>query len=104
MANAQRRKGLRGEAEVAGLFRDHGFDVRKLEDSGDLLVANYRVARRRTPVLHVEVKWENRLRLAWLSQAVTEAMPGTNPTVIWRPDRWPWCAMLRAEDLARLLA
>ena len=104
MTNAQRRKGLRGEAEARKLFEFHGFDVRKLEDSGDLLVANYRATRKITPVLHVEVKFENRLRFAWLEQAVNEAMQGTSPIVLWRPDRWPWCAMLRAEDLARLLA
>ena|SRR5438105_12279254 len=106
MANAQRRKGLRGEAEVAAIWRSHGFEVRKLEGSGDLLVSegHDQIVGSFPHTLHCEVKRENRLRQAWLAQAVRERLEATIPVVPWRPDNWPWWAMLPLEDLARLLA
>lgn len=107
MADAQRRKGLRGEAEVAAIWRANGFDVRGLEGEGDQLL----VRPRRRPsdawgslVIHSEVKRQNRLRTAWIEQAEREAPAGAVPFVIWRPDGRPWWAMSPFEDLARLLA
>lgn len=105
MPNRERRKGLEGEREVAALWRRHGFDVRGLEGEGDhLLVASYRVERKRTPVLHSEVKRQNRLRTEWIAQARREAPAGAVPVVAWRPDRGEWWAMIPLGDLARLLA
>jgi hypothetical protein len=100
MANAQRRKGLRGEAEVAAIWRSHGFDVRGLEGEGDHTVTGLFGGER----LHSEVKRQNRLRTEWIAQAEREAPAGAVPVVAWRPDGGKWWAMIPLEDLARLLA
>lgn len=106
MANSQRRKGLRGEAEVAAIWRTIGErDVRSLEGRGDVLVLEddgLDVFHR--PTVHCEVKRQNRLRTAWIEQAEREAPAGAVPVVAWRPDGGKWWAMIPLEDLARLLA
>jgi hypothetical protein len=111
MANSQRRKGLRGEAEVAAIWRANGFEVRGLEGEGDHLVvlpsfaqADSLAFRHPELRLHSEVKRQNRLRTAWIEQAEREAPAGAVPVVAWRPDGGKWWAMIPLEDLARLLA
>lgn len=113
MANAQRRKGLRGEAEVAAIWRANGFTVQNLEGQGDHAVtlphitggAGTREDPLRTqPHVHCEVKRQNRLRTEWIAQAEREAPTGAVPVVAWRPDGGKWWAMIPLEDLARLLA
>jgi len=100
MANAQRRKGLRGEAEVAAIWRANGFDVRGLEGEGDHTVTGLVGGE----TIHSETKRQNRLRSAWIEQAEREAPAGAVPVVAWRPDGGKWWAMIPLEDLARLLA
>jgi hypothetical protein len=112
MANAQRRKGLRGEAEVAAIWRERHYSVHGLEGRGDLSVVRrvmaYENGRQagweNRIVLHVEVKRQNRLRTEWIAQAKREAPAGAVPVVAWRPDGGKWWAMIPLEDLARLLA
>jgi hypothetical protein len=118
MSNAQRRKGLRGEAEVAAILRTMpAVTVQNLEGQGDLAVWMRRAVAYETPEaetvqvvsntrvqLHVEVKRQNRLRTEWIAQAEREAAAGAVPVVAWRPDGGRWWAMIPLEDLARLLA
>lgn len=113
MANRERRKGLRGEAEVAAIWREHGFTVHNLEGQGDHVVTlPYFIGGtgtrddplRTQPSFHVEVKRQNRLRTEWIAQAEREAPAGAVPVVAWRPDLGRWWAMIPLEDLARLLA
>jgi len=110
VANAQRRKGLRGEAEVAAIWREHGFTVRNLEGLGDqsivpgLALADDMNYRHPTLRIHSEVKRQNRLRTTWIAQAEREAPAGAVPVIAWRPDGGKWWAMIPLEDLARLLA
>jgi hypothetical protein len=119
MPNAQRRKGLRGEAEVAAIWRSHGFEVRGLEGQGDHVLIRPGPDKRRVAAvgdtlvalpsesdltIHSEAKRQNRLRTAWIAQAEREAPAGAVPVVAWRPDGGKWWAMIPLEDLARLLA
>jgi hypothetical protein len=106
--NRSRLKGRRAEAEVAAIWRAHGFDVRGLEGEGDHLVigGNWRaqpLSRRIT--LHSEVKRCERVRIVeWLAQAEREAPDGAVPVVSFRWSRGVWYAALPLADLARLLA
>lgn len=100
MAASSRRKGLKGEAEVARLWRAAGFEVRGLEGAGDHLVVCAGGL-----VIHSEVKRAERLKLPeWLRQARDEAPPGTVPVVAFRQNRGEWYAVLPLADLATLLA
>ena len=105
MSGASRAKGLRGEHEVAAIWRAHGFEVRGLEGEGDhLCIATYGVDNRLTAI-HSEVKRQERLQLwAWIAQAEAEAPAGAVPVVSFRRNRSPWYAAIRLETLAELLA
>lgn len=100
--NRSRRKGLRGEAEVARVFREADYDVKALEYGGDWLCA-----RRHGwtgPRLHVEVKRQEQLRLReWLNQATLEATAGSVPVVAFRQSGEPWRVCLTLDDLIRVL-
>lgn len=101
MGELSRRKGLRGEREVAARFRDAGFDVKALEYGGDwLCVRNLGAG----PSLHVEVKRAEQLRLKeWLAQAEAEATAGAVPVVVFRQSAQPWRAVVTLDDLIRVL-
>ncbi len=99
MGAGSRRKGIRGEAEVARALRAAGLAVRGLEASGDHLALAAGGL-----VLHVEVKRAERARLVeWSRKAETEAPPGAVPVVAWRPSREPWRATLLLDDLLALV-
>ena len=102
MSGSQRRKGVRGEREVAAIYEAHGFEVRGLEASGDHLIVC-------DPgsglVIHSEVKRQETARpWLWYEQATAEAEPGALAVVHFRRNRSPWLALLAAERLAELLA
>jgi len=100
MPAGSRRKGVKGEAEVARVFQAAGLSVRGLEGKGDHVV---RAANGVT--IHSEVKRAERLKLPeWLRQAAAEAPQGTVPVVSFRQNRGEWYAALPLEALAELLA
>lgn len=102
MSRAQRDKGLKGEAEVAAIYRAAGLTVRGLEGVGDHLVVGVPQS---GLVLHSEVKRQETARpWLWWEQATSEAPPGTIPVVAFRRNRSRWLAMVDLEQLARLLA
>ena len=78
MPRASRDKGLRGEHEVAAIFRAQGFEVRGLEGVGDHLCITQREFEQsgdrlyfnHAPLtIHSEVKRQERLQLwQWLAQ------------------------------------
>jgi Holliday junction resolvase len=96
---SSRRKGVRGEREVARAFELAGFEVRNLEASGDHLLIG-RIGR----PLHIESKRQERLQLPqWLRQAATEAPAGAVPIVAFRQSRGSWYACLPLADLVGFL-
>lgn len=105
---ASRAKGLRGEHEVADLFKLRGFSVRGLEGSGDWLA--FRPAPQlpffapAALTLHLEVKRQERLRLPeWIAQAKAEAPSGVPPVVVFRQNRTEWIAALPLADLLEVI-
>jgi hypothetical protein len=105
MSGASRRKGVAGEREVAQAFEAIGVHVRGLEGGGDHLAIWTPDDDRRSFVLHIEVKRQERLRLPeWLEQARTEAPPGVPPLVCFRQNRGEWYAALPLGSLLELIA
>lgn len=100
MGSMSRRKGVKGEREVAVAFERAGLPVRGLESSGDhLIVCPAGVT------LHVECKRQERLQLPiWLRQAADEAPAGTVPVVAFRQNRGEWFATLPLAQLAAIVA
>jgi hypothetical protein len=115
VGSGERAKGLRGEREVAAIFRAAGFEVRGLEGEGDHLVFH------KPPgywdlsdtysesnvgyTIHSEVKRQERLQLwQWLAQLEAEAPPGTLPMLSFRRNRSPWYACVPLEALVKVLA
>ncbi len=105
-SHTSRRKGLRGEHEVAAIFRAHSFEVRGLEGSGDHLAI-------RRPIeddcdgltIHSEVKRAETVKIwQWLAQLEAEAPPGTLPLLSFRRNRSPWYGVAPLEQLVKVLA
>ena len=95
-----RRKGIRGEFELAAWLRDHGIEARRGAqrqggpDSPDVVSA--------LP-FHVECKRTERLAL-WRALAQAQGDAGARPAVVLhRANRHPWIAIMAAEDLLELL-
>lgn len=94
-----RRKGVRGEREVAVHFEQAGLEIRNLEGSGDQLVIGAQGF-----TFHVEAKRQERLALPmWTRQAEAEAPQGTVPVVAYRQSRQPWRVCLRLDDFVALI-
>lgn len=105
MGMMSKRKGKVGEREVAQLLRDHGFDGKRGvqhkggADSPDVLGL---------PGFHIEVKRVEQFNLyEALNQAeqdVGERGPGLPvPVVFHRRNGRPWVAVIRADDLLKLI-
>lgn len=96
MSRKERDKGVRGEQELAQLFRDAGHSViqmqRNQNGTGDLLVDGW---------LYLECKRQERAQLGlWKRQAIACAPDGTVPAVGFRASREPWGIWLPALDFA----
>lgn len=99
MAKSSRTKGVRGEQEVAAIFRSHGFDCDRVPNSGGLRIKGD-LAGPNLP--HVEVKRQETLRLPiWLRQAAAECGDRV-PVVAFRQNRGEWYAALPLDALASL--
>jgi hypothetical protein len=98
VAASSRRKGIRGEGDVARIFRAGGVTVEKLQQQqGGVcdLIAGDR--------FYVDVKRAERLKLPeWLRQAADEAPQGTVPVVAFRQNRGEWYAALPLAALVEL--
>ncbi len=94
----RRAKGRVAEAEVAALYRAHGFEWRGLESQGDGLA----LGRGRTH--HVEVKRQEVARpWIWQAQAELEAPADTLPVVAFRRNGGKWWAMVPLDGLLAAL-
>lgn len=99
MSEMQRRKGARGERELAGLLREHlGANVARnlmqsREGGGDLLgLANW----------SVEVKRAARPRLSewWLQTCQQAEATGQRPALFYRLDRQSWRVVVALRHVA----
>jgi Holliday junction resolvase len=102
MGAMSRRKGQRGELEVAELLRAHGFQAERgrqysgSPDSPDV--------RHDIPGIFLEVKRTERFNLyAALEQAKQDRRPGDIPVVMHRQNGRGWVAVLPAAHLLVLL-
>jgi Holliday junction resolvase len=99
MPAISRRKGVKGEREVARIWQAAGLEVRGLEGLGDHVVTCGNGV-----TIHSEVKRAERLKLPeWLRQAAAEAPQGTVPVVSFRQNRGEWYAALPLAELAALV-
>ena len=103
---ASREKGKRGEREVAGIFREAGWDTArrtsqycgKTGDASDITGV---------PGLHIEVKRVEREQIrVWMAQAVRDAEAAGNgdiPVVIHRRSDAPWLVTLSLKDFLEIM-
>lgn len=91
-----RQKGGRGERELAGIFREHGYKSRRGQQycgaDGSADVTGL-------PGIHVECKRVEKLNLLdAMAQAVRDCRDGELPAVFHRRDRCEWLVTMRLED------
>lgn len=96
VGKAEREKGKRGERELAGILREHGYDCRRGQQfcgkNGDADVSGL-------PGIHIECKRVERLNLDnAMDQAKKDARPGEIPAVFHRKDRGEWYVTLSLAD------
>lgn len=102
MSGTERRKGKTGELEVAGLFREVGFDCDRTPNSGGLRIKGD--LHGELP-LHVEVKRQEVARpWLWAEQASADSDEGERWLVAMRRSRSPWLALMPLDEVLRLLA
>lgn len=95
MVNSK-RKGNRGECELAALLRDYGYTARRGQQycgtSGDADVVGL-------PGIHIEVKRVERLNIHnAMAQSVRDAREGETPVVFHRRNRTPWLVTMTLDD------
>lgn len=102
MSGRERRKGQRGEREVAVLYEGAGFEVRGLEAGGDHLVVCDPAS---GLVLHSEVKRQEVARpWLWHAQEAAERPEGAIGAVHFRRNASPWLVLVEAVTFVPLLA
>lgn len=91
-----REKGKKGERELAGILKAHGYKARRGQQycgtSGEADVVGI-------PGVHIECKRVETLNIyTAMAQAVRDARPGEIPTVFHRKNREDWLVTMRLED------
>ena len=91
-----REKGKKGERELAGILKAHGYKARRGQQycgtSGEADVVGI-------PGVHIECKRVEALNIyTAMAQAVRDARPGEIPTVFHRKNREEWLVTMRLED------
>ena len=91
-----REKGKKGERELAGILKAHGYRARRGQQycgtSGEADVVGI-------PGVHIECKRVEALNIyTAMAQAVRDARPGEIPTVFHRKNREDWLVTMRLED------
>lgn len=102
MGKLSRDKGKRGEREVVGLLKKHGFDARRgqqfkgTKDSPDVI--------HNMAGVFIEVKLRQAFNLhATMEQAEEEAGRGEDPVVFHRKDGKPWLVTMNAGGFLKLM-
>lgn len=96
-----KKKGSRGELEVAKLFKDYGYeDARRSQQycgvAGDADVIG-------VPNLHIEVKRRQGSEMRkFIAQAESDCAEGSLPVVCYRDDRKPWVAVMKWEAFEKI--
>jgi hypothetical protein len=95
-----RDKGARYERELAGKFREYGYDARRGQQysgaNGDADVVGL-------PGLHIEAKRREKMQLYdWMAQSVRDARPGELPVVMHRASHCETLVTLRLPDFMQL--
>ena len=101
LGRKSREKGKRGEREIAGILREHGYTEAKrgVQYSGRTGAADVIGL----PGWHIEVKRVEHFNLiAAATQAERDARAGERWVVFHRPSRKPWIAVLPAETFEDL--
>lgn len=96
MGKMSRDKGKRGERELAGFLRSHGYDARRgqqycgADGSADVVGL---------PGMHIECKRTEALRLYdALAQAKGDVRPGEMPAIFHRKNNCQWVVVMDAAD------
>ena len=99
MGAMERRKGTRGELEVAAVLTEAGFPARR---DGRLTADLLHTLPGR---LHLEIKHQERIQiLEWLRQAETDAAKQKlTPAVVWRKNRMPWQITLGLDAFLEIM-
>ncbi|MEK6328246.1 MAG: hypothetical protein AABM66_12100 [Actinomycetota bacterium] len=101
MSARSRRKGTRGEQEIAAAYRQAGFPAARVPNSGGLDTKGDVLG---VPTIHVEVKRTERLRIfEALDQAEAEAPAGQVPALHFRRNRSGWYVAVPLDDWLELL-
>lgn len=95
-----REKGARYERELAGQFREYGYDARRGQQysgaNGDADVVGL-------PGLHIEAKRREKMQLYdWMAQSVRDARAGELPVVMHRASRCETLVTMRLPDFMQL--
>jgi len=107
MGASERRKGVRGEQEVARLLGAFGLPVQRVVNQSGVVMRGDLTG---VPGLHFEVKRQEVLRLpSWLRQVERDVAGTANmPVLVFRTSSsgpvGDWHAVVRLRDLARILA
>lgn len=97
MGANSRAKGAKGERELAGILRNHGFhNARRGQQysgaNGDADVVGL-------PGIHIECKRNERLNVyEAIDQAKRDALFSEFPTVMWRKNNHEWLVTMRLSD------
>ena len=101
MAINSREKGRKGEAELAKILRERGYEARRGQQfcgaNGDADVVGL-------PGYHIECKRVEKLNLeAAMEQSKRDARQGEIPIVAHRKNRHEWLTTLRLEDFLDII-
>jgi len=94
-----KRKGKRGELELAKKLREYGYDCRRGQQysgiEGKDVVG--------LPHIHIECKRVERLNIYdAIAQAINDARPNEKPAVFHRKNYYEWLVTMRLEDWIEL--
>jgi len=94
-----KKKGKRGELELARKLREYGYDTRRGQQysgiGGDDVVG--------LDGIHIECKRVEKLNIyEAIRQAVRDAKVDEKPAVFWRKNREDWLVIMRLEDWIEL--
>lgn len=96
-----RNKGRRGEQELVRFFRERGYELQRVPNSGGLDIKGDLLG---LEGFHLEAKRQEKINLlSWCYQAESESPTGDKPLVIFRKSNDIWRVVIRLEDFIDML-